>query len=280
MLSRSKIRFAAVACMFTDPGNAASTALGRSADVAVGRHRAGAKSDHGARCRAAQPRGQGRGSSGVAAREHGAAPSDRQGPLRARRPDLADGPVPAGPAGALAPGLRGHPDHVAGLAPPPHRPEVDVHRPSPSGPTAPRSPPVGPGEQQLGPPPDPGRARPPRLSDRPIHRVGNPARRRYRPRPATLRPDLAPVPKRPGPRHPRRRLPAPRHHLAQTPVRPCSHRARHPAPTPRRRHRPPHHQVDRPAGQEPHHDAGVPHALAAFPASGPGYEVRPIKEER
>lgn len=46
----------AVACSFVDPGDAASSVLGRSADVAVGRRCTGPESDHGARCRSAQPR--------------------------------------------------------------------------------------------------------------------------------------------------------------------------------------------------------------------------------
>ncbi|MGW4385342.1 hypothetical protein [Streptomyces sp. NPDC004685] len=57
-LSRSKIRFAAAACRFADPGGAAATGLRRSADVAVSRRHAGPESHHSARCHAAQPHSQ------------------------------------------------------------------------------------------------------------------------------------------------------------------------------------------------------------------------------
>jgi hypothetical protein len=52
-VSHSELRFSSVACTFVDPGDAASTGPRWSADVAIGRRRAGPESDRGARCGAA-----------------------------------------------------------------------------------------------------------------------------------------------------------------------------------------------------------------------------------
>ncbi|CAM5509781.1 hypothetical protein SANTM175S_06039 [Streptomyces antimycoticus] len=139
---------------------------------------------------------------------------------------------------------------------------------------------LGPREQQLGSPLNTGRARPPRLLDRPIHRLGDPARCRHRPCLSTLRPHLAPVPLRPGPRHHRHRLPAPRRRVTQAPVRPDLYRARHPTRSPRRRYRPPHRRVDHAAGEESRHDSGLPDGLTALPPPGPGLEVHPVLRRR
>ncbi|WP_354006268.1 ATP-binding protein [Streptomyces sp. NBC_00268] len=107
-LCRSETRFWAWPGS-SQPRRPARTASATTFDATVHRHRARSESDHGARSHPAQPRGQGRRGSRVAARERSAAASDRPGPLRARRPDLARRALGVGPARAPAPGLRGHP---------------------------------------------------------------------------------------------------------------------------------------------------------------------------
>ena len=111
-------------------------------------------------------------------------------------------------------------------------------------------------EPDLGLPPHPrraGRTRPPR---RRLHRLEDPQDRRHRSRPPTVRPDLATVPHRAGPRHPRRRLRPRRHRLPPTPLHPGRDRARPPPRAPRRDHRPPHRRLGHPAGPQPLMDLG------------------------
>ena len=81
----------------------------------------------------------------------------------------------------------------------------------------------------LGLPPHPGRAGRPRPPGRRLHRLDDPQGCRPRSRPATLRPDLATVPHRAGPRDPRRRLRPRRHRLPAPPLHPRRDRARHAA---------------------------------------------------
>ncbi|MFF3518538.1 hypothetical protein [Streptomyces sp. NPDC002573] len=82
---------------------------------------------------------------------------------------------PAGPAGTLAPRIRCHADHAAGLAPATHCAEVDVLPAPPPRQAVHRAhrqaahPAPGQGEQYVGPPPHTGRTRAPGLLDRPVH---------------------------------------------------------------------------------------------------------------
>jgi hypothetical protein len=76
--------------------------LRRFFDASVHRHRAGPEPDQGACCRTAQPCGQGRGCSGVAARERGASAPDRPGPLRARGPKRTESGSPRSPGRSRA----------------------------------------------------------------------------------------------------------------------------------------------------------------------------------
>ena len=84
------------------------------------------------------------------------------------------------------------------------------------------------GEPHLGPPAYTGRTRTPRIPVRPLHRLGDPADRRHRPRPAAVRPALASVPHSPDPRFPRG-LPRP-----VRPWPPCRGPYRHPKLSPAR----------------------------------------------
>ena len=107
----------------------------------------------------------------------------------------------------------------------------------------------------------------------PLHRLDDPEDRGSRPRPATVRPDLATVPGRAGPRDPRRRLRPRRHRLPAPPLHPRRDRARPPPRAPRRDHRPPHRRLGHPAGPQPAHGPRRPRRPVPVPDPRPGQQV-------
>ena len=86
-----------------------------------------------------------------------------------------------------------------------------------------------------------------------LHRLANLDDRRPRPRPETVRPDLATVPRRAGPCDPRGRLRPRRHRPAPPLIRTRGDRARSPSRAPRRDHLPPYRGLGNPAGPQPAH---------------------------
>jgi len=71
---------------------------------------------------------------GAPAREHGAAPPDRPGPLPASQPAVAFGTVPADPPAPVGRGVHGDPGDAAGLAPATGHPQMGLLRPAASRP--------------------------------------------------------------------------------------------------------------------------------------------------
>jgi hypothetical protein len=99
------------------------------------------------------------------------------------------------------------PGHDLALAPQPGRPQVHLHRPASARATVhgrfdqDADSPDGAGESDLGASADPGRVATPRICDRRLHSMGDPAHRRHRPRASPGGADLAAVPGRPGACH-------------------------------------------------------------------------------
>ena len=197
---------------------------------------------------------QGRRAPGTPARERGAAPPDRPGPLPAGRPAMARGTVATGPPPAMGRGVHGDPGDAAGLAPATDHPQMGLHEPEASRAAAhgSRDPeardPHRDGQSELGTSARARRARQARPPDRGLDGLADPARGRDRPRAPPHGPDLAAVPDRPGPRHPRRRLRPRGHRAPAAPLRPDRHRARHPPRPPGRRHRQPGRRADNTGG--------------------------------
>src|SRR6185503_2123754 len=138
------------------------------------------------------------------------------------------------------------------------RPPLDLPAPT-TRPTTHRTPDPGPGaadgprESPLGLPTNSrrvGRTRP--YLGR-LDRLDDPQERRARSGASTVRPDLATVSLRAGPRDPRDRLRPRRHRLLAPPLRPRRDRARPPSRAPRRDHRSPHRSLGHPAGPQPTH---------------------------
>src|SRR6266487_2856066 len=73
---------------------------------------------------------QGCRAAGTPARERGAAPPDRPGPLPAGRPAVARSAVPANPPAPAGRGVRGDPRDAAGLAPPASHPQMGLLQPA------------------------------------------------------------------------------------------------------------------------------------------------------
>src|SRR6266487_2698964 len=78
---------------------------------------------------------QGCRAAGTPARERGAAPPDRPGPLPAGRPALARGIVPADPPASVGRGVRRDAGDAARLAPAAGQPQMGLHQPAASRPT-------------------------------------------------------------------------------------------------------------------------------------------------
>ena len=95
----------------------------------------------------------------------------------------------------------------------------------------------------------------------------------HRPRPATVRADLATVPGRAGPRDPRRRLRPRRHRLPPPPLHPGRDRARPPPRAPRRNHRPPHRRLGHSTGPQPPDGPRRPRRAVPVLDPRPGQQV-------
>ena len=170
--------------------------------------------------------------------------------------------TPATPARTAAPAAAGLAPHPAALAPPACRPTLDLPAPT-TRPTTHRTPDPGAGtadgprESPLRLPTHPWRAGRPRPSRGRLDRLEDHKGRRARSRAPKVQPDLAPVPVRPGPRHPRRRLRPRRHRVPAPPLHPPRDRARPPQRAPRRDHRPPHRRLGNPTSPRARSTASV-----------------------
>jgi hypothetical protein len=170
-------------------------------------------------------------------------------PRRAQRTEQ----TAARPATPAAAGLA---SDAAALARPTRRPPLDLPAPT-TRPTTHlgRDPGLGAAngsrKSPLGLPTHPERAGRPRPCRGRLDRLEDPQERRARSGAPTIRPNLATVPIRPGPRDPRDRLRPRRHHIPTPPLHPHRDRARPPPRAPRRNHRPPHRRLDYPTGPQP-----------------------------
>jgi len=108
---------------------------------------------------------------------------------------------------------------------------------------------------------------------RPTRCVEDPAHCRGRPRTATGRADLDPVPDRPSQRHPGLRPPARGHDRPQTSLRLVRHRDRHPQGAPARCYAQPDRGMGGPAGPQPRPGPGRPRRPVQVPDPRPGHEV-------
>jgi hypothetical protein len=152
------------------------------------------------------------------------------GPLHGRRPGMAGRLISARAASPLGSNLPRHSRHDPGLAPQAGLTQVGLHRRPPARTSTHRSSVQKPGdphgsrESRLGTPAGTGRTGPARPSHRRLHRVVDPARRRYRSRASPLGAELAPVSHRAGQDRPSGGLRARGHRVA--PANLCTDRRR------------------------------------------------------
>jgi len=125
------------------------------------------------------------------------------------------------------------------------------------------------GEPRMGAPAGARRAGQARPTDRRLHRLADPARRRDRPRAPPKRPDLEAVPDRPGTRHSRGRLRPRGHRAAPARLRADRHRARHPPRPLGRHHREPRWLMDDAGSPQPPDGPRPPGSHGQVPDPGP-----------